>query len=66
MSFLVKSHRPSFLLFLNCCRAKEMRFEKVFDNLTFKHMDAWRKQFQCLVNYFLNHCFSTYAVLSKF
>ena len=37
-----------------------MGFEQVFDDLTFK------KQIQSLVDYVLNHCFWTYAVLSKF
>ena len=66
MAFLVESHRPPFLLFLNCFRASKMRFEQVFDNLTFKHMDAPRKQIQSLVDYALNHCFWTYAISSKF
>ena len=56
MAFLVKFHRPSFLLFLNCFRANQMGFEQVFDSLTFKHMDALRKQIRCLVDYVLNHC----------
>ena len=34
-----------------------MGIEQVFDNLTFKHMDALRKQIQSLVDYVLNHCF---------
>ena len=34
-----------------------MRFEQVFDNLTFNHIDALRKQIQSLVDYVLNHCF---------
>ena len=29
-------------------------------------MDALRKQIQSLVDYVLNHCFWTYAMLSKF
>ena len=32
-----------------------MGFEQVFDNLTFKLMDALRKQIQSLVDYSLNH-----------
>ena len=44
MAFLVKSHRPSFLLFLNCFRANEMGFKQFFDNLIVKHMDALREQ----------------------
>ena len=28
-----------------------MGFEQVFYNLTFKHMDAWRKQIQSFVDY---------------
>ena len=43
-----------------------MGFEQVFDKLTFKHMDALRQQIQSLVDYVLNHCFWTYAVLRKF
>ena len=43
MAYLVKkSHRPSFLLFLNCFRANQMGFEQVFDNVIFKHKDALR------------------------
>ena len=34
-----------------------MGFEQVFDSLTFKHMDALRKQIQSLVDYVLNHRF---------
>ena len=44
MAFLVKSHGPSFLLFLDCFRANQMGFEQVFDNLTSKHMTALRKK----------------------
>ena len=55
MPFLVKSHRPSFLLSLNCLKAKQIGFEQVLDNLTFKHMDALRKQTQSLINYVLNY-----------
>ena len=29
----LKSHRPSFLLFLNCFKANQMGFEQVFDYL---------------------------------
>ena len=43
-----------------------MEFEQVFDNLTFKHLDALRKQIQSLVDYVLNYCFWTFAMLSKF
>ena len=43
-----------------------MGFEQVFDNLTFKHMDALGKQIQSVVDYVLNHWFWTYAMLSKF
>ena len=43
-----------------------MGFEQVFDNLTFKHMDTLRKQIQSLVDYVLNHCLWTCAVLSNF
>ena len=61
MAFLVKtSHRPSFLLFLNCFRANQVGFKQVFDNLAFKHMDALRKQIPSLVDYVF--CFWTYAV----
>ena len=42
-----------------------MGFEQAFDNLTFKHMDALRKEIQFLVDYLLNHCFWAYAMLSK-
>ena len=42
-----------------------MGFEQVFDDITFKDMDAFRKQIQSLVDYILNHCFWTYAMLSK-
>ena len=42
-----------------------MGIEQVFDNLTYRHMDALRKQIQSLVNYVLNHCFWTHAMLSK-
>ena len=34
-----------------------MGFEQVFDNPTFNHMDALRKQIQSLVDYALSHCF---------
>ena len=43
-----------------------MGFAQVLDNLTFKHMDALRKQIQSLVDYVLDHCFWTYAMLTKF
>ena len=45
-----------------------MGLRQVFNELTFnfKHMDALRKQIQSLVDYVLNHCFWTYAMLSKF
>ena len=43
-----------------------MGFEQVLDNLTFKHMDALKKQIQSLVDYVWNHCFWTYEMLSKF
>ena len=43
-----------------------MGLERVFDKLTFKHMDALREQIQSLVDYVLNHCFWTYAMLSNF
>ena len=42
-----------------------MGFEQVFDNVTFKYMDALRKQIQSLVEYVWNHCFWIYAMLSK-
>ena len=57
MAFWLKSHRPSFLLFLNCFRANQIGFEEVFDNLTFKHMHALRKQIQFLVDHVFSHCF---------
>ena len=34
-----------------------MELEQAFNNLTFKHMDALRKQIQSLVDYVLNHWF---------
>ena len=43
-----------------------MGFKQVFDNVNVKHMDALRKQIQSLVDYVLNHCFWTYAMLRKF
>ena len=43
-----------------------MGFEQLFDNLTFMHMDALRKQIQSLVDYVLSNCFWTHSVLSKF
>ena len=43
-----------------------MGFEQVFDNLTFKHMDALMKQIQSLVDYVLIDCFWTYAMLREF
>ena len=43
-----------------------MRFEQVFDNLTFKHMEALGKQIQSLFDYVLKHCFWILAMLSKF
>ena len=63
MAFLVKeAHRPSFLCYFSIFRANQIGFEKVFDNLTFKHMGALRKQIQSLVDYVLNHCFWTFVV----
>ena len=66
MAFLLQSHRPSFLLFLNYFRANQVEFKGVFDNLIVKHMDALRKQIQSLADYVLNHCLWTYAMLRKF
>ena len=43
-----------------------MGFKKVLDSLTVKHLDALRKQIQSLVDYVLNHCFRTYAMLKEF
>ena len=43
-----------------------MGFEQVFDNLPFKHTDAWRKLIESLVDYVLNHCFWILAIISKF
>ena len=57
MAIFVKSHRLSLQLFLNCFRANQLGFEHVFDNLTFKYMDALRKQIQSLAHYVWNHCF---------
>ena len=56
----------SFLLFLNCSMANQIGFEQFFDNLTFKHMDALRKQIQSLVDFVLSNCFWTGPMLSKF
>ena len=36
-----------------------MEFEQVFDNLTFKHTDAQRKQIQSLFDYVLNYFLDT-------
>ena len=58
LHFWKKSHRPSFLLFLNCFRVNQVGFKQVFDNLTVKHMDALRKQIQSLADFVLNHCFA--------
>ena len=43
-----------------------MGFDQDFDNLTFKGMDAFTKQIRSPVDYALNHCFWTYAMISKF
>ena len=43
-----------------------MRFEQVFDNLTFKRIDALRKQIQSLVDYVLHYCFHIYEMLNKY
>ena len=43
-----------------------MGFEQVFDNLTSNHMEALRKQIQSLVDYVLNFCFWTYAMIKNF
>ena len=43
-----------------------MGCKQVFDNLTVKHMDALRKQIQTLVDFVLDHCFWTYAMLGNF
>ena len=40
-----------------------MGFEQVLDNLTFKDMDALRKQIQSLTDCVLNHCFWIYGFL---
>ena len=42
MAFLIKISQTIISAFLDCFKANEMRFEQVFDNLTFKHMDALR------------------------
>ena len=42
-----------------------MGFKQVFDNVTFKHMDALRKQIQSLIDYVLNHCFWTYPTVNQ-
>ena len=57
IAIFVKSHRLSFHLVLNCFRANQLGFEQVFDNLTFKYMDALRKQIQSFVDYVWNHFF---------
>ena len=46
MAFLVKN-----------LMTNQIGFEKVFDYLTFKHMDTLRKQIQSLFDYILNHWF---------
>ena len=66
MAIFVKAHGPSLPLFLIFFRANQLGFEQVFDNLAFKYLDAVRKQIQSLVDYVWNHCFWTYAMLSKF
>ena len=55
MAFSVKSHWSAFQLFLNCFTANQMGFEQFFDKLTFKHIDALKKQIQYLVDYILKH-----------
>ena len=44
-----------------------MGFEKVFDNLTFKRMDALRETMLSLVHYVLKYYFRIHdAILSRF
>ena len=43
-----------------------MESEQVFDKLTCKHMYALGGRIRSLVDYVLNHCFWTYAMLGKF
>ena len=43
-----------------------MGLKQVFDNLTFKHMDALRKQIQSPADFVLNHYFWTNAMLRNF
>ena len=40
MAFLVEILPAIVSAIFNCFRASQMEFEHVFDNLTFKHMDA--------------------------
>ena len=66
MGFLVKILQTIVSAISQFFRANQVGFEQVFNNLTFKHMDALRKQIQSLADYILNHCFWIYAMLTKF
>ena len=66
MVFLVNPIDHRFCCFLIFFMANQMGSERLFDNLTIKHMDALRKQIQSLVDSVLSQCFWTYAMLSKF
>ena len=50
--FWLKSHSPSFLLFLNCFRANQVGFEQVSCSLTFKLLTALRNKIHSVVDYF--------------
>ena len=65
MAFLVRIS-SNIVSAISRFRMNQIGFEKVFDNLIFKHMDALRKQILPLVDCVLNHCFCTSAMLSKF
>ena len=43
-----------------------MGFEQVFDDLTFKGMDALSKQIQSLIDYVWSYCFWIHAMVAKF
>ena len=44
---------------LSCFKASHIELKLVFNNLTFQHMDALRKQIQSPVENVLNHSFWT-------
>ena len=63
---LMSSEQGYLVLLLNSFRANQLEFGQVFDNLTFKHMDALKERIQPLVDYVLNYCFWIQAILSKY